>query len=33
MNWSSIYDDFLRAPTASMIPVVQDFKRKMAALH
>jgi hypothetical protein len=33
MNWASIYEDFLRAPVASQIPVVQDFKKKLAALH
>lgn len=33
MNWASIYDDFCRAPTATMIPAVQDFKKKLAAMH
>ena len=31
MDWRPIYEDFLRAPTANMIPVVQDFKKKLAA--
>lgn len=33
MDWRRLYDDFLRAPVASMIPPVQDFKQKLAALH
>ena len=33
MNWATIYEDFLRAPTANLIPVVRDYKQKLAAMH
>ena len=30
-NWSPYFDDFNRAPLASMIPAVQEYKRKLEA--
>ncbi|CAB9508052.1 expressed unknown protein [Seminavis robusta] len=33
VDWKPLYQDFMQAPTASMIPFVQDFKKKIAAAH